>query len=164
MREIKERIPLQASATSRVSRGRLITFPSRKTGTQRKGRTEDATREASSCNGKVIWLKTITGRGIIRTNTAHGNKTALNRFHPKSRRETPARTMRREKRERNSSAPSWPTINAQSPAVSTAIPSQDGRNGMRARCPRFRQRMNAENKGTKNPCEKFGSFHHCKHK
>jgi hypothetical protein len=62
---MSERIPLQASATSRAMAGRMITLPSRSTGTPSQDRPSADSREARSCNGKVIWLKTIVGIGII---------------------------------------------------------------------------------------------------
>lgn len=139
-------------------------FPSRKTGTPKSGRTADATREASNCNGKVIWLKMMAGIGIIKIKNAHGNKMALKMFHPKKSNVIPAATKRREKRERKSSAPNWPTISAQIPSTSTGRPSHDGSDGIRASRPRCRQSRNAENKGTKNPWEKLGSRHHCETK
>ena len=80
--DMRERMPLQASATSSGMDGSTITFPSRKTGTPSRGSTPAATRDASNCKGKVIWLKTMAGIGIIRTRNARGNNKARRKFHP----------------------------------------------------------------------------------
>ena len=63
-RLIRERMPLQASATSSFMTGSWITLPSCRTGTPSIGSIMLASLEASSCRGKVIWLKMIAGKGM----------------------------------------------------------------------------------------------------
>ena len=75
-KDIRERIPLQASATSSAMAGNWIMFPSRNTGTPSQGKVCAAAREASNCSGNVIWLKTMAGMGIMNNRNAHGKKTA----------------------------------------------------------------------------------------
>src|ERR1019366_3449462 len=102
----------------------------------------------------------IAGIGIIRRRKAQGNSVALKKFHPRKRTVSPASAMRREKRERNSSAPIWPTTRTHRARARIGRPDQDARKGSRRRRSRSCQTTKAENNGTKNPCEKFGFCHH----
>src|SRR5215472_5601493 len=160
-RDNRERMPLQACATSSGIAGRLITLPSRKTGTPARGSAKAAAFDARICKGKVIWLKMIAGMGIISISRAQGNKIARNHPQPRKKITSPAITMRSEKRDRNSSAPRTPTTSTARPSAVITNPQPDGRMVASSRLLRFCQRTNKEKAGTKKPCEKFGSLHHC---
>src|SRR6185437_1140409 len=155
-----ERIPLQASATSSGMAGRLMTLPSRSTGTPNIGRVQAASLEARICNGNVIWLNTMEGIGTIRSRNASGNSTARNIGQPQKKMTKPANKKIRDVRERNSSAPKTPKINVQREKTTIGNPKIEGLNGMLRSFSRFCQSTKTENAGTKNPCEKFGSVHH----
>ena len=104
-RDISERMPLQASATSKTLPGRMITLPSRNTGTPIQGRMVLAAFAANSWRGKVIWLKMMAGMGIISSRNAQGKSRARKKFHPRKRTIKPPSTINIDKRERKSSAP-----------------------------------------------------------
>src|SRR5215831_9563755 len=74
--DMRERIPLHASATCRGIAGRLMTLPSRRTGTPMSCSSVLASLDASNCRGNVIWLNTIAGMGTMRNRKAQGNNTA----------------------------------------------------------------------------------------
>src|ERR1700687_6430482 len=102
----------------------------------------------------------IAGIGIIRRRKTKGKNVALKTFQPRKRALSPASAIRREIRERKSSAPIWPTIRIHRANARIGRPDQDARKGSRRRRSRSCQTTKAENKGTKNPCEKLGSCHH----
>ena len=155
-----ERMPLQASATSKGIAGRLMTFPSRRTGTPNIGRLHAASFDARICNGKVIWLKIIAGMGIIKISSKTGKRTATSTSRPAKKSTKPAISRMMEVRDRKSSAPKTPKIRVNSDRTMTGIPHADGALGIAARRARSCQTMKAENSGTKKPCEKLGSRHH----
>ena len=95
---------------------------------------------------------------------AQGNKIARNHPQPRKKITSPAITMRSEKRDKNSSAPRTPTTSTARPSAVITNPQPDGRMGASSSLLRFCQRTNKEKAGTKKPCEKFGSFHHCANK
>src|SRR5260370_12776546 len=158
---MRDRIPLQASATSRAMAGRMITLPSRKTGTPIQGKVVLATLDASNCSGKVIWLKTMAGMGIINSRNAQGKRRARKKLHPRNRTIKLPRTINSDKRERKSSAPIWPTTSTHSPTPRNSRPHQEGFRVRVVSRERSCQITKAENRGTKKPWEKLGSFHHC---
>src|SRR6476660_1037055 len=125
--DIRERIPLHASATSNAMDGKLITLPSRKIGTPSRGKTPAATLEASICKGNVIWFRTMVGIGIINRRKAHGKITARRADQPKNRTTIPPSNTRSDERARKSSAPIWPTTSKNTAKQSNAIPDQEGR-------------------------------------
>src|SRR6185437_53725 len=155
-----ERIPLHASATSSGIAGRLMTLPSRSTGTPNTGKVQAASLEARICNGNVIWLKTMEGIGTIRNRNASGNSTARNICQPQKKMTNPANRKIRDVRDRNSSAPNTPRISVQRERTMRGKPKLDGFRGMLCSFSRFCQRTKSEKAGTKKPCEKFGSVHH----
>src|SRR5208283_979488 len=159
--DMRERMPLQASATSRAMTGSLITLPSRNTGTPIQGKVVLATRDANNCKGKVTRLKRMAGMGIISNRNAQGNKRARKKFQPRNNTIIPASTRSMEKRERNNSAPIWPSRSTPIPKPRISSPDHEGRGCSRARRERSCQTTKAENGGTKKPWEKLGSCHHC---
>src|SRR5712691_11522122 len=160
-RESRERMPLQASATSRAMSGSMMMFPSRRTGTPARGNTKAASLEARICKGKVIWLKMMAGIGTIRIRNAQGNSKAANHSQPANRTTTAATTSNRERRDRKSSAPNTPTIRVERAKPRMRSPHHDGFKGIATSLDRLCQTTKIENRGTKKPCEKFGSCHHC---
>src|SRR5579863_64570 len=147
----RERIPLQASATSRGMAGRLMMLPWRNTGTPSRGRTEAASLDASNWSGKVIWLKMMAGMGIIRNRKAQGKSTARKSRHPRKKTISPASSSNREIRDRNNSAPSTPARRRQSAKLTTISPQKDGAGGnLEMRSQSF-QSTKRENRGTRNP-------------
>ena len=76
-KEIRDRIPLQASATASVVSASLIIFPSRKTGISSIERETVATFDAKSCMGKVIFPIRIDGMGIMNIKNAMGKSRIL---------------------------------------------------------------------------------------
>ena len=86
---MSERIPLHASATSRLVLARMITLPSRSTGTAHAWMAVVPTREASSCSGNAIWLNTIAGSGIISSMNASGQPRTRRCPHPCRKRSAP---------------------------------------------------------------------------
>src|SRR5258706_269625 len=88
----RERIPLQASATSSGMEASTITFPCRKTGTPTSSSRAVANLEASSCRGKVTCCRIRLGIGIIRIRKAQGNRIARKNVHPWNRMIRPARS------------------------------------------------------------------------
>src|SRR5579864_5993327 len=159
-KDIRERMPLHASATSRDIVDKWITLPSRKTGTPNRGRVSAAILEASNWSGNVIWLNTIVGMGIASNRTAQGNKTARNRRQPKKRITKQARRSRSEVRARKSSAPIWPNTRTTGPKTSMGRTDHDGLTLICDSRSRSCQTTKHEKRGTKKPWEKFGSFHH----
>src|SRR5450756_2477580 len=117
--EISERMPLQASATSRLVLLSMMTLPSRSTGTPASIKASSPNREARSCNGKAIWLKMIAGIGIISSRNASGNARIRRYCQPYRNRTTPVRTPRIEMRVRNSSAPRTPAPRTATPPRTT---------------------------------------------
>src|SRR6266481_217065 len=111
VRDSRERIPLHAWATSKGIAGRLITLPSRNTGTPKTGKLQAASFEAKICNGKVIWLKTMARIGTIRIRRRSGNRIARSMSQPIKKMINPAKSTINDTRERNSSAPKTPKIN-----------------------------------------------------
>src|SRR6266576_5457579 len=103
----------------------------------------------------------IVGIGLIRIRNAQGNSRARKYVHPQNSTIRPARRMSSEERERNNSAPSCPTTRVHIASAEIGNPDQDGRRGSWARFCRSCQIIRAEKSGTKNPCEKLGSCHHC---
>ena len=106
--ETSERIPLHASATSRLVLLSVITFPSRSTGTPAMVSASSPNRDARSCSGKAIWLKMMAGIGIINSRNASGKRRIRSVCQPYRNRTAPARTPSIEIRVRNSSAPRTP--------------------------------------------------------
>src|SRR5205807_9940285 len=160
-RESRERMPLQASATSRAMSGSMMIFPSRRTGTPASGNTKPASLEARICKGNVIWLKMMAGIGIIKIRNAQGKSKAANDSQPANRTTSAAITSNRESRERNSSAPNTPTIRVDRAKPRMRSPHQEGFKRIATSFERFCQSTNREKRGTKKPWEKFGSRHHC---
>ena len=119
-----------------------------------------ATRDARSCKGKVIWLKTMAGMGIIISRNAKGKRTARRKDHPANNTIKPARTTNKEKRERKISAPSCPKTRRDKPNARMRAPHQEGRSGMRDSRVRSCQMTKPAKRGTKKPWEKLGSCHH----
>src|ERR1700683_2414225 len=103
--DISERMPLQASATSRDIAGRLITLPSRRTGTPIQGKVVLATTDARFCSGKVSWLKRMAGIGIIRSKNAQGKRRARKKFQPRKRTIKTATAINNDRRDRKMSEP-----------------------------------------------------------
>src|SRR5262249_44726012 len=103
----------------------------------------------------------MLGIGIISIRNAQGNKHTRMWLHPKNKITSAASVTSREKRARNSSAPSDPTIRIIIAVISRSRPDHDpcGRND--ASWWRWSQSTYAENIGTKKPWEKLGSCHHC---
>src|SRR6266850_1495699 len=102
----------------------------------------------------------IVGIGIIRIRKAHGNRTARKKGHPRNRMIKPASRSSSDTRDKNSSAPSTPSISV---AIATTIrgkPLQDGDGSILFNSLQFLQTTNAAKAGTKIPCEKFGSLIH----
>src|SRR5450755_3157639 len=161
VRDNSERMPLHASATSNGMAGKLMMLPSRKTGTPASGKTAAATFEARSWRGKVIWLNTIAGSGIISSKKAQGNSTARKKSHPRKKITSPAITSNNDTLEKKSSAPSTPDNSTTTAQIRMGNPQRDGAEGSLAKRARSFQSKNRENIGTKNPCEKLGSFDHC---
>src|ERR1700686_4659925 len=158
--DIRERMPLHAVATSNGIVGKLMTLPSRRTGTPKTGNVQAASFEAKVCKGKVIWLKTIAGIGTIRTRKDKGKRTARNMVHPRKKITIPAINRIRETRERNSSAPKTPTPKVARKINMTGNPQAEGCGLIAARRARVCQNTKPEKKGTKKPWEKSGSDHH----
>src|SRR6266852_5393345 len=157
----KERMPLQASATSRGMAGRLITLPSRNTGTPKNGSTVADNFDARICKGKVIWLKTMAGMGTINTRKSSGNMIARKNSHPRKKRIMPVASISKVVRERNSSAPKTPRIKVHREIKITASPQFEGDGRIAASRERSCHTTKAEKAGTKKPWEKLGSDHHC---
>src|SRR4029077_15209162 len=161
VRDIRERRPLQASATSKAMAGRMMTLPSRNTGTPIQGKVVLAIFDASNCSGKVILLKTMAGMGIIKNRNAQGKNRVRKKLHPRKSTIKPASTINNDKRERKSSAPNWPTMRTHSPDAKNHRPHHEGCRLRRLSRERSCQTTKAEKRGTKKPWEKLGSFHHC---
>src|SRR5215469_2734819 len=157
---IRERIPLQASATSKGIAGRLMMLPSRNTGTPRKGKNHAETLDARICKGKVIWLNTMAGMGIIKTSNAKGNSSARKNSQPRKKITRPVVSRTSEKRDRNNSAPKTPRIRVHKERRIKARPQFDGVRRIDCSFCRSCQTTNKEKMGTKNPWEKFGSERH----
>ena len=129
VRESSECMPLQASATSSGIAGRLITFPSRRTGTPSRGNNDADNFDARICRGNVISFRTIDGIGTIRTKKASGNSTALSICQPDKKMIMPASKKTREIRERKSSAPNTPRIKVHRERSTSPRPHEDGLGG-----------------------------------
>src|SRR5450631_2682667 len=157
-----DRMPLQASATSRGMAGRLITLPSRNTGTPKNGSTEADNSDARICNGKVIWLKTMAGIGTISTRNSSGNNTARKNSHPRKNTIMPASNTSNDTRERNSSAPKTPKIKVHSETRIITTPQLEGTARIAASRKRSCHTTNPAKAGTKKPWEKLGSVPHCR--
>src|SRR5215469_5241194 len=161
VRVISERIPLHASATSNGIAGKLMMLPSRNTGTPRRGRNQAESFDARICKGKVIWLNRMVGMGIIKTRKARGNSSARKNSQPRKKITKPVISSSSEKRDRNSSEPMTPKISIDKEMRIRGMPQFDGLRRMAASLCRSCQTTNNENRGTKKPCEKFGSERHC---
>ena len=92
---------------------------------------------------------------------AHGNRRARKNFHPANKTIRPAITRSKESRDRKSSAPSTPTTRTERAKARMRSPDREGCKRIAASLGRFCQSTNKEKAGTKKPCEKFGSRHHC---
>ena len=86
-------MPLQASATSSFIRGSTMTFPSRRTGTPKRGSRALASLEARICSGKVIWLKTIAGMGMASKRTSRAKRNSFKNCRPPKQSTSPASKM-----------------------------------------------------------------------
>ena len=75
-RDVTERMPLQASATSSGPVASWRILPRSINGTPTHRSTSADTCDTSNCSGKVIWLKRMAGMGIISSRQAQGNNTA----------------------------------------------------------------------------------------
>src|SRR5260370_36843784 len=153
----KERMPLHAWATSKGIAGRLITFPSRNTGTPQTGRMVADSFEARICNGKVIWLKTIAGIGTIKIMKSRGKSTPRNIPHPQKKTIIPAISIISDTRERKSSAPKTPRISTDMENEMIGSPQVDGVRRIVARRKRSCQRGRNENAGAKKAWDKLGT-------
>src|SRR5437870_1836735 len=103
----------------------------------------------------------MAGMGIMNIRNAHGNRRARKNFHPANKTIRPAITRSRETRERKSSAPSTPTTSTERAKARMRSPDHEGCKRIAASLGRSCQSTNNEKAGTKKPCEKFGSCHHC---
>src|SRR5215469_399785 len=157
---ISERIPLQASATSNGIAGKLMMLPSLNTGTPTRGKNHAESFDAKSCKGKVIWLNKMVGMGIIKMRKARGNRSARRNSQPRKKITKPVVSRSNEKRDRNSSAPNTPRISVHKEMKIKSRPQFEGLRGMASSLRRSCHTTNNENKGTKKPCEKFGSERH----
>ena len=63
--EMSDRIPLHASATSRLVFASTMTLPSRRTGIAMADNVSSAPFDARSCSGNVIALITMAGGGTM---------------------------------------------------------------------------------------------------
>ena len=154
-------MPLHASATSSGIVGNRIMFPSRKTGTPASGNKPAAIFEARICKGKVIWLKMISGIGIMRNKNSQGNNTSLKYLHPRNRTIRPTISISKELRARNNSLPIVPASRRKIAKKTIGSPHQVGSGDSRAIRARFLHTTYREKTGTRNPWEKLGSCHHC---
>src|SRR5438552_3465695 len=103
----------------------------------------------------------MAGMGIMSIRNAHGNRRARKNFHPANKTIRPAITRSKESRDRKSSAPSTPTTRTERAKARMRSPDHEGCKRIAASLGRPCQSTNNEKAGTKKPCEKFGSCHHC---
>src|SRR5512141_903091 len=103
----------------------------------------------------------IEGIGTISSKTASGNSTARSICQPCRNTTIPAIKNMSETRDKNNSAPKIPRINVHREKRIIARPQIEGEGVITERRALFCQRTYSENRGTKKPCEKFGSVHHC---
>src|SRR5947209_18182492 len=99
--------------------------------------------------------------GIMSNRNSQGNSTALWYCQPGNNTTRSAIKNKSDTRDRNSSAPSTPTTNVHRAKAMISNPLHEGFCGMAARRERSCQMTYAAKRGTKKPCEKLGSPHHC---
>src|SRR5690242_9633750 len=148
--ENSERIPLQASATSRRALGNRMMLPSRTADTPNPVNNTVALLEATIWSGKVI-CSTRVDEGIIRTRNVRGKEIAARCSHPARKTTTPQINNRSEIRERKNPELIVPRTNANKAQTRISRPHQEGFNLSAASLARPSQIKNSENTGTKNP-------------
>ena len=121
-----DRIPLHASATSRVVDASVITFPSRSTGIPAACMQNVAVCAAKSCSGNATAFITIAGSGIMNTRNARGKASSRRNAAPRISQTSPASTTMKDERCRNSSAPTEPTTSITRPNASSPAPHRLG--------------------------------------
>src|SRR5690242_20683116 len=97
----------------------------------------------------------IAGMGTISTRNARGKRTARSIRQPEKKTTTPAIRRISDVRDRNSSAPKTPRINVHKDSRMIGSPQFEGSGVIDRKRPLSCQITNAENRGTKKPCEKL---------
>src|SRR6266705_3032747 len=147
--ENSERIPLQASATSKRALGNRMMLPSRTADTPNPVNNTVALLEARVWSGKVI-CSTRVDEGIIRTRKARGNEIAARCSHPARKITAPQINNRSDIRERQNPELIVPRTNANRAQIRIIRPHQEGFSRNAASLARPSQIKNSENTGTKN--------------
>src|ERR1017187_1109339 len=155
----RERMPLQASATSNCMEGSSITLPSRRTGTPNKGSKWLASFEARIWRGMAISLKIIAGRGMARKSTSKAKRRSLRSCHPPKQSTNPASSITSETRDKKIAAPYSPRSRTTSPRATTAIPLEVGAACFSRRVFLLAHTRYAAKMGTRKPWEKSGFTH-----
>src|ERR1035441_7970316 len=96
----RDRMPLQASATSSGIEGSTITLPCRNTGTWTSSSSAVANWDASNCRGNVTFCRSRLGMGIIRIRNDQGNRTARKKIQPRKKKNKHPSQIRGEKHQK----------------------------------------------------------------
>src|SRR5713226_972908 len=99
----------------------------------------------------------MTGMGIIRNRNTHGKSSTRKRGQPWKKMIMPASSRTKETRDKNNSAPKVPNRRVPRATIIISKPYHDGRTATADRDLRIPHKRYSENRGTINPCEKFGS-------
>src|SRR2546422_11327376 len=102
----------------------------------------------------------MMGIGIIRHRNAHGKSNTRKSGQPWKNMIMPASSRTNETRDKNNSAPKVPSRRVPRATINISKPYHDGRATTADSDFRILHKRYRENRGTMNPCEKFGSFHH----